>query len=506
MSEGAPGLPRRTDPRTYIVQSLASLGRLAIPLALGVLAMLSDTSAGSRMAMVVPILLAVLLANAAAAYLRWTRLIYEVREHEIRVESGLLSRTARSVPYERIQDVSLEQRFLARLFGLTEVKFETGAGGGEDLRLAYLAEGEGERLRELVRSLRDGAGAGAGADIAPADKASAAETLFAMTPRRIVTFGLFEFSLAAVAALFGAAQQFDFLLRFDWWDVRRWYQILSGPGHWLGELGLVAQALGLVLAVGSLLLVGTATGIVRTVLREWDFRLERSDKGLRRRRGLLTRTDVVMPLHRVQALRIGTGFLRRRFGWHGLQVVSLASDSGSANHDAVPFGQMAEIAPVVAQTAFALPAHDLEWHHAAAAYRWDRAMLGAGTLGIVALANLAFGQWPVALATGLIGFVGLPMHEYLRWKSDRHALDPRQLYARHGWLAPNMTIASRVRLQSVEIARGPLARLRGYADLHLGLAGGRLRMRGLPLPQALQLRAAVLASIARTDFSELTQF
>lgn len=501
MTGSALDTPRRTDPRTFAVKAVTMMGQLVIPIVFAATTLFREDSVFGKLAVALPVILLFIAINFALAYLRWSRLTYAVRESDIRVESGLLSRSARSVPYERIQDVSLEQKFLPRLFGLTEVKFETGAGGGEDLKLSFLSEDEGERLRQLVRARRDGQ---VEVSIAPTKQEDEPDNLlFAMGPRRVLAFGLFEFSLAVVAAVAGAAQQFDFLLPFEWWDVRHWYETLSGPGHWLAQLGLIAQAIAMILAIGSLLLVGTVTGLARTALREWDFRLERGSKGLRRRRGLLTRTDVVMPLHRVQALRLGTGILRRRFGWHSLKVVSLASDSGSANHDAVPFGQLDEIAPVVAETGFSLPGADVEWYPSSAAYRFDGAILGAAALGVVALGNLILGQWPIALAASLVGFVGLPLQAYMRWRFDRHAIDGTQLYSRHGWLAPGLDIASRVKLQSVEIARGPLARLRGYADLHFGLAGGKLRMRGVPLEEAQRIRTAVLDSLSGTDFSQL---
>ena len=90
------------------------------------------------------------------AYLRWRRLTYTVGETDIRVESGILSRAARSVPFERIQDVSLEQTLIPRLLGLVQVRFETGAGGKDELSLQYLSEDEGEQLREVVRVRKDG--------------------------------------------------------------------------------------------------------------------------------------------------------------------------------------------------------------------------------------------------------------------------------------------------------------------------------------------------------------
>ena len=93
--------------------------------------------------------------------------------------------------------------------------------------------------------------------------------------------------------------------------------------------------------------------------------------------------------------------------------------------------------------------------------------------------------------------------EAFPFRHTQNALDADQLYSRHGWLSPKLAISSRVKLQSVEIARGPIARRRGYATLHLGLAGGKLALPGLPIARAEELRRAVLQSIGRRDFSEL---
>ena len=93
----------------------------------------------------------------------------------------------------------------------------------------------------------------------------------------------------------------------------------------------------------------------------------------------------------------------------------------------------------------------------------------------------------------------------MRWRWDRHALGQRQLYTRHGWFAPSMAIASREKLQSVEIVRNPLARVRGYADIRFGLAGGHLRMRGIALADAMRIRDAVLSSMGEQDFSEVVE-
>lgn len=89
------------------------------------------------------------------------------------------------------------------------------------------------------------------------------------------------------------------------------------------------------------------------------------------------------------------------------------------------------------------------------------------------------------------------------WEFRRHAIDDKQVYASHGFLSPRQEIATRLKLHSVEIAQGPVARLRGYATVHLGLAGGSFAMRGVPIEDARALRAQVMETITATDYSRL---
>ncbi|MFU7527251.1 PH domain-containing protein [Qipengyuania sp. ASV99] len=513
MSDSAAGShpePRHTAPMSVVVGALGGLQNAILP---AVAAAFGTGISGIGLFIGLGVGAAIAVLSAGVAYLRWSRLTYTIGEADIRVESGVLSRSARSVPFERIQDVSLEQKLLPRLFGLVAVKFETGAGGGEDLSLTYLTEDHGEELRQVVRDRRDGAdqsdAAAIGEGVSGALADDRGDRLFTMGPARLFTFGLFEFSLAVFAVLAGLLQYADNFLDIEIWDMKLWRNVIEDQSGKISQIGAVSQAFGAAAALLGVILIGSLTGMVRVFSREWGFLLERTARGFRRRRGLFTRTDVVMPAHRVQGVKIATGFLRYRFGWHSLSFVSLAQDQGAASHVVAPFARLEEIAPIVNAAGFDLPGTDADWRRASENYLIDSVFFDAlfVALGAAAafIATTFFAPEWRDLATGiLLVLAGITaIANALAWQYQRHALDHVQIMATSGVLSPRSRIATRLKLHSVEISQGPIARLRGYATVHLGQAGGEFSIPGVPVDRAREVRRKVLETIAETDFSQL---
>ncbi|KWV92275.1 hypothetical protein AUC45_08365 [Erythrobacter sp. YT30] len=501
--------PQRTAPLGVVVGGLSAVRNAIFPALAAAFG--TRTDYGFMIGAVIGAIIIVL--GGVMSYLRWRKLTYTIGEADIRVESGILSRAARSVPYERIQDVSLEQPFFPRLFGLAAVKFETGAGGADDLALAYLKLEDGEALRELVRERRD-APVSADAEDAGASAPSVkteeeAETLFAMGPGRLFTFGLFEFSLAAFAVVLGLFQYADNFLGVDIWEVEYWRALAEEQGGWIMNLGANAQAIAAVLGIITVIFVGSLTGLFRTFSREWGYLLERNSRGFRRRRGLFSKTDVVMPVHRVQGVTIGTRWFRFRFGWHNLKFISLAQDAGAASHVVAPFAKLHEIEPIAEVAGFHMPAENAEWHRATRAFRTDSMIWDAGFFVIAAVVagiatSLNAPEWTaLAVAIPLALAVLSAALTALAWRFKRHTLDESQVMVMSGVLAPKSQFAKRVKLHSAEVSQGPVARLRGYATLYLGLAGGELSIPGIPVERAREVRRKVLETISETDFSEL---
>ncbi len=494
MSDMAPAEGQRLAPIGLLVSFVTGLPQLFVPLA-AVLFGTRDSNVGLPL-----IILAVLLGSLFLRWLVWLRFTYTIGADDVRIESGLLSRAARSIPYDRIADVSVEQKPLARLLDLAEVKFETGGGKGDEGKLSFVTLAEAERLRAVVRERRGEAGAVQTAE-APIETA---RLVFAMNNRRLLTLGFYSFSLVIFAVLAGAAQQFDFLLPFKPWDWEAWSGIAADSGVDIVHLGRGAQLGGALAALIALLGIGLATGVIRTFLTDYGFTLERTARGFRRQRGLLTRTDVTMPLERIQAVAITTGAVRVRRGWHALHFVSLANDGkskGESDHLVAPLATLDEIWPIVSEVGIGPPDGALGWHKAASRLWFDRTLLVLVPV-LAALAVVSARTGPLVWLA-LIPVLLLAVPRWFAWRHQASASDPVQLYSRRGWWSRRLDLARKVNVQSVSILQGPLMRRRELARVEFGIAGGHLRLEAIPLALANELRERVLAIAAPVDFSQL---
>ncbi len=516
VAEAASGAAQRTHPLSIVTGFISTLPQMlyAIPALL-----VGGSKAIPYLIFAIP---AILLFAGAARWLAWRHFSYRIGADDIRVDHGVLRRQSRSIPFERIQDVGLEQKPVARLLGLAAVKIETGGGKGEDAELSYLKLADAEALRDLIRDRKHSALDGpdvAAETAAAADRsvettgnaASFGAPLFAMDNRRLLLAGLFNFSLVVIAAAAAFFQQFQNVLSFDIYNPRFWLGMLTDVGFnfdigALRSLGLIAQILTAGGAIALLIAIGVLSGIVRTTLREYGFRLDRVPAGFRRRRGLLTLTDVVLPAHRVQAGLILSGPIRRHFGWRELKFQSLAQDGkGSGDHNVAPLAHPREILPILAEAGLENSADPGSYH---------RAMLGPFMLlwSILALllcipATVLLFLIPLAAPLVYAAAACLPVLAWLRWKHHRHVVHAGQLYVQTGWWRQRLTLLPMVKTQSIDLTYSPIDRLFGTNGLVFGVAGGSssfpLHLRALPEAEAVSLRDRIMAAVAQVDFSEM---
>jgi putative membrane protein len=462
---------RRLHPATLVSRTLR-----VIPEAAGGMAAYGALIARADFGRVLLMILAGILFAGIAAFLGWWRFRYGVGEREIVIESGVISRKRRVIPFERVQDIAIEQRLLARLFGTAHVKIETGGSAADEGHLDSIALDEAHALRDIVRGRKAGEAAPT-----PGETRDAPEPLlFEMGLGRVLFSGLFNFSVVFVAAIFavlqnaeelGLIEPTDFALKSAGIPVRIW---------------VVAT----LVTLGAVLLLGMAAGVVRTLARDYGFRLTRAASGLRRRRGLVTLSEAVIPIRRMQVARIESGIIARALGWYSLDFQTLGADArGRGAQAAAPFARIEEVRPILAETGFPEPGDEAAWQRAPRRSIVRRALFPA--IGAAAALAGAFALAAEAGA-GAAVLLLLALAAPLRWTRHRHLIGDEALFVAGGVMKHRVRIMPFARAQAIEISATPFQRLLRLASLRVDTAGAP-NARGIAI---VDLDAADAAAVA----------
>ncbi|HEX8645233.1 MAG TPA: PH domain-containing protein [Allosphingosinicella sp.] len=462
---------RRLHPTTLVSRTLR-----AIPEAAGGMAAYAALIARADASQIVFLVMVALALAALIAFLGWWRFRYGVGTSEIVIESGVIRRRRRVIPFERVQDIAIEQRLLARLFGTAHVRIETGGAAADEGHLDSISLADAHGLRDHIRGSHVVTDAAGGA----ASSSPAAEPmLFEMGFGRVLYSGLFNFSLVFVAAIFAVLQNVD---EFGLWRPK------DLPPDMVERVGSAWLAASLALGF-AVLLLGFVAGVVRTLARDYGYKLTRAPNGFRRRRGLATLSEAVIPIRRIQVARLGNGLVMRALGWHRLDFQTLGADPKERGAQvAAPFARIDEVRPILAEAGYPDEREAGEWRRGPVLsfVRRGLAPLLAG-LAMVAVA-LALEPLNFIAAAVLLLLAALAP---LRWHRHRHALGGRAFYVRSGVLNHSIRIMPYANVQAIEVTRGPVQRLLGLATVRVDTAGA-----GAGGVRAVDLAAGDAAALA----------
>jgi putative membrane protein len=285
------------------------------------------------------------------------------------------------------------------------------------------------------------------------------------------------------------------------------------------EAILSHRALAAMAGAVVLVLIGLATGIVRTAVRDWGFRLDRTEVGLRRRRGLTTITDVTLPARRVQAAIVASGPIRQALGYSELKLQNLGHDEGSGDHVVAPLATAEERDAILAALGWRELPKSARWTRVSAAYVWSR-IIALGPLYPIILVQavairFAWGAVPgsvraivlrelaplvvtfvVTLTVALVAIGS----RWLAWRTTAYALDGDRLLIRTGWWKRRTAILPLSKIQTIDVKESFVSRWFGTASLDFGVAGGGLVGRhsipAIPSARARQLRDQLLGLAA----------
>ncbi|MGF7147791.1 putative membrane protein [Sphingomonas zeicaulis] len=453
---------RRLHPGTALIGFIKGLPQMVV-----VLPLIATRASGMGWHMLLPIAAGAAGLLGLLAWLRWRQFRYGIGTDGLVIEHGLIGRTRRTIPFDRIQDVDIERRPLHRLFGLARVRVETGAAGRDEGVLDSVSLAEADRLRTAIRAAREVAPDPVTPAI-PQPVERRRDAVFAMTLPRVLLLGLFNFSLVYLAAIFAVLNSVDDFLPFDLYD----------PGFYLDfardRVRTDAPTPLLVLAgVSVAVLLGVLAGVARSVSREFGFRLAAEAGGFRRERGLFTRSEVVIAARRIQLGLVESGPIRGGFGWSALlmQTLGEGSKGEGGRQAAAPLANDAEVADILAAARILrLPGSD-GLQPVSRGHIWRALLPRVGPLSLAILFGGLFLPW---VWGGFVMVLLIAASTILERRRHRYRMDGDMLFIQRGWWRRRLWLVPVQRIQVVGLQRGWLQRRLGLASVVTDVAGGSI--------------------------------
>lgn len=457
--------------------------------------------------------------------LSWWFTRYHLDELSVHRRSGIFFKKERTIRLESVQSVDISRPLVARLLGISELRFEVADGSGEALHIKYVSRVKATRLRRaalqsisILRAQGGVRGTGIGAGYRPDAPlpSGAAYPVSSAQPGMSQSGSVPETAayprpaaLPVPAGNFPESGSPEGVVAFRLSTGRLIMSILLENLVWVVPLVIVMGVSAMITAVFSGLsplyipmvalpsLGAPLIGYVGALWARFDnsarFRIYRGDRGaLTLRYGFTgTHTQNVLP-ERVQAVQVEQSILWKMFGWYRVTItiagvgVDRSNQGGLTRNVALPVGNEHETMTVLRLLLPELDEQQAQVLMAAARSSQKHQVPGAPQM----LQVPSKARWLDPLTLHVKGLTSInadaqgargPASSRPNANIEEHARGDL-LLIRNGFLVRRLSVLPVRRVLGVRWTQGPLERACGCATLRFDVAKGPVRtsMKHLP--------------------------
>ncbi|WP_435749156.1 PH domain-containing protein [Microbacterium sp. PMB16] len=451
--------------------------------------------------------LALVVVLVAIFWFFWRFHQFRITGDHVEVRKGIVFRSHRRAPLDRVQGVNLTRPFPARIIGLAKLEV-VGAGTDANVDLEYLATARAEEVRSDILRLASGARAARQAAMNP--QATAPEATGTRASARAQLVGSVNEGVNSL------------ITGVDLADVAPESVVKIPTGRligsqlisallWLVFFGVIfAVALGSTIiglisdgeSDGGLILLGIGLGmgipmVIAVVGITWAqiskslrYSIAPTPDGVRITYGLLTTVTETLPPGRIFAVEVSQSLLWRPFGWWTIKINRMSGKSLSAQQSGtaqqfnvvLPVGKRADVERVLGLVLPDVPAESIP-------FLWDHGITGPIEGDPYrTMPRRAWWRRPVS------------------WKRHGFAVADFGLLLRRGIVWRKLAVFPLARLQGVSLSQGPIDRAQRVSGAQVHTAPGPITgyLSGLERDDALALLDGVSRAAAEAASRDTT--
>lgn len=422
----------------------------------------------------------------AVAVLGWWRYTFAIDAGELVVRKGVVNQDTLTVPLDRVQSVSIEQKMLHRAVGLVQVSLDTAGTSTAEFTIDAVDRPVAVALQQAAADYRRQPSQGSNLpsetdalDGPPWPEAEERVVLRHDT-RKIVKMALTRMPFSGLAFAAPLVAFGDDLV--DWLPIDV-PEIEAQPGTWL--LWFVPSVLLLVVVISVLL------NMIRVLLAEWELTITATESGLRRNAGLLSKTSVASSLPRVQRVEIQQLPLER---FAGIRTATLHNvGEGDFRVPGCDETQASELRSLALDGSLGVTVRD---RRVSSLEVFKAVRNSSIVIVLVAFVLRATVGWWALLVLLVVPFVWWSTRRKVRLRRWGIATDA--IADRHEFLGWKSDEALLRKVNGVTVRQSLFERKRDLATVRVQLAGSSISIGMIPLTEANAVRDRALF-VAETD-------
>lgn len=418
---------------------------------------------------IIPIAIAALIIGAVYALLRFWRFYFYVQDDELVIEQGVITKARTNLPFDRIQNINLEQSIVHQIFGVVKLKVESAGSKDTELEFLALHRDTADRLRTMILKNKSSKKQKLVTDNQE-DQAEVIEpsykTIMRLNPWQLFKAGLTENHLKS-SGLIIAAMYWVWHTADDFGMSERIDDRVSAI-----EYGLTIVSI----LVGLFIVISLVVSMVRMILTNFDLRFLRSDKGFKINAGLLTRRDVSALDNKIQIVSWSYNVLQKLIGINDIHLKQATSKELDLNKSIRIPGCSRENIDQVTTALYGKGAlDDITFKPVHKAYFFRLAMyvgiFGSLLIGI----NVYLGNTEITTALSL-GTLFLLHQRWMSLKKKRYGYNDEMIEVHGGAYGDKSEILPIYKIQAMRLIASPYQQRKGLADVVVFTASDKVRI------------------------------
>ncbi len=378
-------------------------------------------------------LLLYIAISLIVSILTWWTYRYEFRERTLHVYSGILVKSERNMPVERIQNVQKHTSFLHKLLRMTSLTLETGTGGDEaSVKLDMITFSEAARIECLLNQDEE-------------EKHDERMVHFTVSRHELIKASFTSLSFFAIIPLLAS-----FYFTID--------DFFKLNGVTKDVIDYVMGALWVLAPISVvLLIVGAAAGVITTHLRYGNFEIASDEERIYLKKGVLNESFFTITKEKVQAVKLNQSLLKRWFGLVGVELISAGNvgDEEMETNSLYPFLPVKQAYTIVEEL---LPAYKIEtdMDQLPRASLWMK-LMRPSYVWLITTVSLIWWK-PQFWYVSLVLLVLIYLTRILEFYNARYKMSDTFLQLKTGAFTTVLLVTSRQKIQEIEVKHSLLQR------------------------------------------------